>query len=196
MSIVTLVSGGLDSTLVAALIRDEGLVQFPLFIDYHQRARDQELAACHTALKHLSLPEPEIADLAGYGKLIPSGLTDPSHDVFEEAFLPGRNLLFALTGAAYACRRGADAVAMGLLTDETSLFPDQTRAFLRRAEGLLSMIMGRKLRLLAPLKSFTKQDVIRLAAAKGISGTYSCHVGGKIPCGFCISCREFKLEEA
>jgi 7-cyano-7-deazaguanine synthase in queuosine biosynthesis len=41
MSIVTLVSGGLDSTLVALLARDEGLEQYPLFVDYGQRAKDK-----------------------------------------------------------------------------------------------------------------------------------------------------------
>ena len=46
MSIVTLVSGGLDSTLVALLARDEGLEQYPLFVDYGQRAKDKELSAC------------------------------------------------------------------------------------------------------------------------------------------------------
>ena len=43
MSIVTLVSGGLDSTLVAKLAQEEGLRQHPLFIDYGQRSRDREL---------------------------------------------------------------------------------------------------------------------------------------------------------
>ena len=43
MSIVTLVSGGLDSTLVALLTRDAGIQQHPLFIDYGQRAKTLEL---------------------------------------------------------------------------------------------------------------------------------------------------------
>ena len=38
MSIVTLVSGGLDSTLVAKLAQEQGLQIFPLFVDYGQRA--------------------------------------------------------------------------------------------------------------------------------------------------------------
>lgn len=196
MSVVTLVSGGLDSTLVAALIKDEGIEQFPLFIDYHQRALDQELAACRAAMGRLGLPEPEVADLAGYGRLVPCGLTDERQDVFVDAFLPGRNLLFALTGAAYACRRGADSVALGLLHEDARLFPDQSRSFVRRAQSLLSFVLDRPMRLLTPLMSFSKAEVVRLAESCGITGTYSCHSGGDTPCGTCISCREFNFEEA
>lgn len=195
MSVVTLASGGLDSTLLASLIRDEGIEQFPLFIDYGQRARDQELAASRAAMRRLGLPEPEVADLAGYGRLVPSGLTDSGLDVFEDVFLPGRNLLFVLTGAAYACRRGADTVALGLLNESTRLFPDQSRSFIRRAQSLMSFILDRPIRLLTPLMAFSKEEVVRLAQQHGITGTYSCHAGGPVPCGVCVSCREFQFEE-
>lgn len=102
MSIVTLVSGGLDSTLVAKLAQEQGLQIFPLFVDYGQRARDRELAACKLAMQKLGLPEPEIAGLSGFGRLIRSGLTDPTLHIIDDAFTPGRNMLFLLTAAAYA----------------------------------------------------------------------------------------------
>ena len=70
MSIVTLVSGGLDSTLVAKIAQEEGVVQHPLFIDYGQICRDRELMACKQAMVSLNLPEPKVADLSGYGRLI------------------------------------------------------------------------------------------------------------------------------
>jgi 7-cyano-7-deazaguanine synthase len=195
MSIVTLVSGGLDSTLVARLAQEEGVRQFPLFIDYGQRARDRELAACQRAMANLGLSKPRVAALSGYGELIRSGLTDPSLRVLEDAFTPGRNMLFLLTAGAYAYQVGADAVSIGLLNEATSLFPDQTKMFLTEAERLLTMIMGREIKVLAPLSEFYKRDVVQLAAAKGISQTYSCHVGGETPCGSCIACNEFKFQE-
>ena len=46
MGIVTLVSGGLDSTLMSMLIREEGVPLFPLFIDYGQLAVSREWEAC------------------------------------------------------------------------------------------------------------------------------------------------------
>lgn len=195
MSIVTLVSGGLDSTLVAKLAQEEGVRQHPLFINYGQRAQDRELAACKLAMSRLGLPEPVVAELGGYGRLIRSGLTDTSLHVLENAFTPGRNMLFLLTAAAHAVQEEADAVSIGLLHEDTALFPDQTSHFLEQAEAMVSLCMGRKIRVLAPLAQFHKQDVVRLAAEKGIEDTYSCHIGAEEPCGACIACNEFKFEE-
>jgi 7-cyano-7-deazaguanine synthase len=195
MSIVTLVSGGLDSTLVAKLAQEEGLRQYPLFIDYGQRSRHQELAACRRAMIELNLPEPKVANLSGFGELIRSGLTDHNLNIVEDAFTPGRNMLFLLTAAAYAYQIDADAVSIGLLHESTSLFPDQTAAFLHDAEAIIRRCMGRSIRVLAPLADFHKADVVALAKLKGIQNTYSCHLGGEEPCGECIACNEFKFEE-
>ncbi|WP_448124063.1 7-cyano-7-deazaguanine synthase [Pseudomonas veronii] len=196
MSIVTLVSGGLDSTLVAKLAQEQGLQIFPLFVDYGQRARDRELAACKIAMRNLGLPEPEIAGLSGFGKLIRSGLTDPSLHIIDDAFTPGRNMLFLLTAAAYAHQKSADAISIGLLHESTSLFPDQTSGFLIEAERMISLCMGRQIKVLAPLSAFRKPDVVALALEKGISQTYSCHLGEEQPCGNCIACNEYKFEGA
>lgn len=195
MSIVTLVSGGLDSTLMAHLAKEEGVEQFPLFIDYGQRARDRELAACRSAMAAIGLPEPRVAKLSGFGELIRSGLTDTTLSVVQDAFTPGRNLLFLLTGAAHACQVGARATSIGLLHEDTSLFPDQTSAFLTESELMLSRCMGRPIQVLAPLAQFHKRDVVELARQKGLTGTYSCHSGSEDPCGVCIACREFEFEE-
>jgi 7-cyano-7-deazaguanine synthase len=195
MSIVTLVSGGLDSTLIAKLAQEEGLRQYPLFIDYGQRSRDRELSACRRAMADLSLPEPKVADLSGFGAIIRSGLTDPKLHIVEDAFTPGRNMLFLLTAAAYAYQVDADAVSIGLLHENTSLFPDQTSAFLHDAEEMIRRCMGRSIRVLAPLAVFYKADVVALAKHKGIQNTYSCHMGGEKACGKCIACSEFKFEE-
>lgn len=193
MSIVILVSGGLDSTLVAKLAQEENLQVFPLFVNYGQRSYTREFDACVTAMKRLDLPAPAVADLGGYGKLIRSGLTDPSLRILEDAFTPGRNLLFLLTASAYAVQVGANAVSIGLLHEATTLFPDQTRKFLDEAERMIELAMGKKIRILTPLSEFFKRDVVALAESKGISGTYSCHLGSEQPCGKCIACKEFEF---
>jgi 7-cyano-7-deazaguanine synthase len=190
MSIVTLVSGGLDSTLMATLAKEEGIRQFPLFIDYGQISRSRELAACKYNLSQLGLT-PKVVELSGYGQLVSSGLTDPVKRVFEDAFTPGRNLLFLLVGSAYGYQVMADAVAIGLLHERASIFPDQTRAFIKRTEVLIGQALGKSLRIIAPLMAFSKGEVIRLAKARGIKNTYSCHAGTVPPCGVCVACREF-----
>jgi 7-cyano-7-deazaguanine synthase len=193
MSIVTLVSGGLDSTLVACLAKEAGNPQHPLFIDYGQRSKEKELDACRRAMALIGLGSPEVAELSGFGKLIRSGLTDRGLRVLEDAYTPGRNMLFLLTGAAYAERLGAEAVAIGLLHDQTCIFDDQRSDFLNAVEGLLRMAIGRPIEIIAPLKEFHKRDVVELAKEKGLTGTYSCHLGEDAACGKCIACLEYRF---
>ena len=191
MSIVTLVSGGLDSTVMALLAKEEGIEQFPLFIDYGQLNAEKELRACQLNFQRYNLPSPETIPLSGYGGLISSGLTDPGKHIFEDAFLPCRNLLFLTVGAAYAYQCSAGSVAIGLLDEAFSLFPDQTRGFVQDAESLLSRSLGRSIKVITPLMSFSKGEILGIAHAKGIWGTYSCHAGKDKPCGECIACREY-----
>ncbi|MGB8707955.1 MAG: 7-cyano-7-deazaguanine synthase [Dehalococcoidia bacterium] len=190
MSVVTLVSGGVDSSLMAIIAHEEGLTQFPLFIDYGQICKNQEWSACLNLHSKFQLPRPVVMNLQGFGQLIPSGLTKRNMRVNEDAFLPGRNLLFILAGCAYAYITGANAVAIGLLSQEHHLFPDQTTEFINGSETLIALAIGRQIRVITPLINFTKHDVLQIAKRKGIDKTYSCHAGTIPPCGICVSCQE------
>lgn len=190
MSLVTLVSGGLDSSLMALLAKEAGIEQHPLFIDYGQRAAAREWQSCQSVFTKHNLPPPSRMDLSGFGAHISSGLTDMHKRINEDAFLPGRNGLFLWAGAAYACQVHADAVAIGLLDQEHPLFPDQPREFLDQLEACIAVAVGRRLRLVAPLGQLTKGDVLALCRRKGIDGTYSCHSGLEQPCGVCVACLE------
>jgi 7-cyano-7-deazaguanine synthase len=189
---VTLMSGGLDSTVMAILAQEAGVTQYPLFVNYGQRFMKREMAACQRTVQRLALPKLEIVDVRGYGQLIRSGLTDESLDVVADAFTPGRNALFLLLGATYAYTVGVNAVAIGLLNQETLIFPDQSDRFLKSSGTALGLALNWSIEIIAPLRSFYKRDVIELARKKGVTGTYSCHSGAEKPCGYCISCREFK----
>jgi len=119
------------------------------------------------------------------------GITDPNKHILEDAFLPCRNLMFLTVGAAYAFQCGASTLGIGLLDEAYHLFPDQTRNFLTDTEALLSQSLGKPIKLVAPLMSFSKADVLEIAKARSINGTYSCHAGTEKPCGVCIACREY-----
>ncbi len=190
MSLVNLVSGGLDSTLVGVLAKEEEVPLFPLFIDYGQRAAKYEWQACRKVHKSLGLPAPIRMDISGFGRVISSGLTSTKKNVKTDAFTPGRNLLFLLMGSAYAYQVGASAIAIGLLAERFSLFPDQRELFVERAEHAIESTLGKPIRVVTPLSQFSKADVMKLVLEKGIKGTYSCHAGTKVPCGRCISCLE------
>jgi 7-cyano-7-deazaguanine synthase len=193
MSFVNLVSGGLDSTLVGVMAKENQIDHFPLFIDYGQRAASKEWATCQLVHQRLGLPEPKKMDLSGFGQVITSGLTSESMDIKKDAFTPGRNLMFLLMASSYAYQVGANSVAIGLLAEQFSLFPDQQRSFIVKAEEAISAAMGRAIKVLTPLMDFGKADVVQLAIEKDINGTYSCHTGKAQPCGACIACLEFKF---
>jgi 7-cyano-7-deazaguanine synthase len=195
MSAVLLVSGGLDSSLMALLAREESVEQFPLFIDYGQRGARREWEACKRVFKNQQLPQPQRLAIPGFGVTIKSGLTDRNLDVVRDAFLPTRNLMFLVCGAAYAYQRKADTVLIGLLNEATHIFPDQTGEFLRKAEAAVSQTLGRSLKVLAPLSHLRKQEVVALAERHRLRGTYSCHKGTVRPCGRCIACREFDFRD-
>jgi 7-cyano-7-deazaguanine synthase len=128
--------------------------------------------------------------ITGFGQIIHSGLTDRDLDINRDAFLPCRNLIFLTCGAAYAYRKNAPAVAIGLVDESAAIFPDQTREFVTQAERMVSYTMGRNVRFLAPLLNVTKAEVIAIAREIGLEGSYSCHSGTLEPCGECISCIE------
>ncbi|MEQ4487953.1 MAG: 7-cyano-7-deazaguanine synthase [Dehalococcoides mccartyi] len=195
MSMVTLVSGGLDSTLMSILAKEEGITLFPLFIDYGQLCKEKELTACLANHKKFGLPTPKIAEISGYAKLVRSGLTDANLRINEDAFLPGRNPLFLLAGCAYAYDKGASAVAIGLLLEANHIFPDQTRDFILRMQNLVDCAFGSKIKIITPLINFSKRDILDLAKQKGIDQTYSCHSGQETPCGICVSCQEILLAQ-
>ena len=192
MTVITLVSGGIDSLVMSKIIDLQGEKQIPIFIDYGQLAREKEWSACKKVFKASNLPEPIKIDLSGYGKLMSTGITDRAKDIHDDAFLPGRNLLFLVVAGSYAHYKGANKVAIGLLSERFHLFPDQTERFIVNANIAINEALNEDITIVTPLINFTKNDVIKLAKhyKLPINITYSCHSGNEKYCGKCISCLE------
>jgi 7-cyano-7-deazaguanine synthase len=188
LNVIALSSGGVDSSVMMLLLKKNNVKVHPLHVDYGHRSEEREWASCKQVCKRLSL-KPEKIDLSGV-KMIPSALTNPKLNIIENAFLPTRNLLFITVAAAYGYGKGIYTVAIGLLSN--AIFPDQTKRFVQSAESCLSKALGVEFRILAPLISLDKRDTLRLARKYRISLglTYSCHAGGRSPCGRCIACLE------
>jgi len=192
MSVIILASGGIDSIVMSKILEGQKQKIIPLFIDYGQLSANKEWEACKKIFKECNLPEPKKIDISGYGKFFSSGITDEKKRVYEDAFLPGRNMLFLLVGASYAHTVGEKIVAIGLLSEEGHLFPDQTEDFIVNANFALNSALGDNLTILTPLIKFNKKDVIKLAKDYGVklSDTYSCHSGKERYCGKCVACKE------
>jgi 7-cyano-7-deazaguanine synthase len=180
---------------MSLLAREEGVALHPLFVDYGQLGAAKEWETCQRLHDSYGLPRVTRMDLSGFGRTIPSGITNTAKRINEDAFLPGRNLLLILAGAAHAYDVRADGVAIGLLNPEEHLFPDQTLEFLQQCEIMIEVAMGKRISVLAPLAEFTKRDVLAMARARGLQSTYSCHSGEDTPCGICVACLEIANAE-
>lgn len=188
---ICLSSGGLDSTVCLHLLRESGITALPVYVNYGQINLEREWGALSAACSFHHFPQPVRFDFPSFGGIIKSGLTDAKMRVNEDAFTPTRNLLFLVLGGAVASAKGVRNIVVGLLSERTAIFPDQTDRFLKAAENALAEALGMQIEVHCPLRDMTKQDVLTLARARRISDFYSCHSGTEVPCGKCIACLEY-----
>lgn len=193
MTGVLLASGGLDSTLVAAM-HDPDAPDWPnihLFVDYGQCHRDQEHRASTAVAKHygaehvcFSLP------LSRFGG---SSLTGgPGSLIGAETVVPGRNTALISVAISLAVARGAGIVFIGCNASDSEIYPDCRPEFLKCADEVANLGYGIRVR--APLRDMSKTDIGRaLYMGKApVELTWSCYAGGAKPCGACGSCQTRK----
>lgn len=205
---VVLLSGGLDSATAAAWARAEGYALTALSVAYGQRhvvelAAAREVAAALGIGDHVELS----VDLAAFGgsalvdpaAAVPKGRSDAeiAHGI-PSTYVPARNTVFLSLALALAEARGAEAIVLGVNAIDYSGYPDCRPEYLAAFETLAALatkagVEGRAPRILAPLVSLTKAEIIRLGHSLGVDFglTTSCYdpLAGGRPCGACDSCR-------
>jgi 7-cyano-7-deazaguanine synthase len=201
---VVLLSGGLDSMIVAGLAVEAGYRVNALTIDYNQRHR-RELDAARTiaarigAARHVILP----LDLRRFGG---SALTDeidvPKDGVVEDdipvTYVPARNLVFLSLTLAWAEALGARDVCIGVNALDYSGYPDCRPEFIAGFAHLAELATkagaeGESFAIHAPLQFLGKAEIAREADRLGLDPamSWSCYDpsdDGR-PCGLCDSCR-------
>ena len=202
---VVLASGGLDSTVTAAIAKQEGYELFFLTIAYGQRhavevERARQVAAALGAANHLVMS----LDLRAIGG---SALTGPAavpkdregnerSRTIPVTYVPGRNLIFLSIAAAHAEVVGAPLIYFGANVLDYSGYPDCRPDFIRAfemavKEGTKAGMEGSSLQVKAPLLMLTKAEIIRQGVELQVPFhlTHSCYdpVGDQA-CGRCDSC--------
>ncbi len=214
---VILLSGGLDSTTLAAWAKRQGYELRALTFYYGQRHRKEIEAARKVArilgIKHQVLDVSFFKDLAWRSALTNRLIAVPREESpdIPPTYVPLRNTLFISLAAALL-----ESEALFLI-EEKGLDPDQIEAavliaanvidwsgypdcrpeyFERLAEALnqgskLGTQYGVKFKVEAPLVFKSKAEIIRLGMELGapLEHTWSCYEGGEVPCGECDSCR-------
>lgn len=200
---VVLVSGGLDSATVLAIVREAGWEIHALTVDYGQRHRSELEAAANVARAFGAASHRVVSvELGAFGG---SALTDASIAVpktptagIPVTYVPARNTILLSLALAEAEVLDADAIFTGANAVDYSGYPDCRPEFMAAFERLANLatrrgVEGRPVSVHAPLIDMTKADIIRRGQALGVdfARTVSCYdadAAGRA-CGECDACR-------
>ena len=200
---VVLVSGGLDSTTVLAIARDQGFDCYALSFDYGQR-HVAELNAARQVAQAYDVSEHRIIQLE-LGQLGGSALTDTSIDVPDApsegipvTYVPARNTLFLSYALAWAEVLGANDIFIGVNAVDYSGYPDCRPEYIHAYEQMANLatkagVEGATLTIHTPLIELSKASIIHEGTRLGVdyAMTVSCYradAEGRA-CGVCDSCR-------
>lgn len=185
VSVVLLLSGGIDSTALAYWQRPE----YALTINYGQAAALAEQRAATQVARELGLAfhtmTVDLRDL-GLGRM--AGLR-PEADAPTPEWWPFRNQLLITFAAAKAVILGADAVMIGTLATD-GLHADGRPEFLETMRALFQQ-QERQIRLLAPASKMDALQLVRRSEVPSqlLAWTHSCHVAD-YACGTCRGCNK------
>ena len=196
-----IMSGGMDSTLVAYIMRSRGYEIIALHFNYGQRTVSKELEAYRAVCTDLGVSEKYEIDLDFFKTIGASALTDHSIDVptagVEEGvpitYVPFRNGIFLSIATAIAEKEGCSSIAIGVVEEDSSGYPDCRDAFIHSFQHTANL--GTKettsITIKMPLVHLQKSQIV-LEALKldvPLHLTWSCYQSEDKACGVCDSCR-------
>ncbi len=106
-------------------------------------------------------------------------------------YLAGRNIALTAKAAVLAVKLGIGRLALGPLAGNP--FPDATPDFFDAMSHALSLGLAHQLRIVAPLSTLDKEDVVRRGVELGVPLELTLSCMSPIPsghCGRCNKCRE------
>ncbi len=204
---VILLSGGLDSTTVLAIAKDQGYVPYALSFRYGQR-HSIELDAAKKVAAVIGVVQHVVADidLRMFGG---SALTDdidvPKYESADQVgseipvtYVPARNTVFLSFALAWAEVLNAQDIFIGVSALDYSGYPDCRPEYIEAYENMANLatkagVEGKqKLTIHTPLINLTKAQTVEQGVALGVDygNTISCYdpSADGASCGGCDSC--------
>ncbi len=198
--VVVLMSGGLDSAVMAGLAVEAGEVVWPLYVRQGYLWEAEELTAARSFLAALRPRDGRLHPIVT-GELTFPQAARPDWAVSDQAeapgpdsadsavYLPGRNLALLAQAALLARAHGLRRIQLGIL--KANPFPDATESFRRAFEAAAGLAIGSQVRVETPLAAWDKAEVIRRGAGLPLAATLSClRPRGGAHCGRCNKCAE------
>jgi 7-cyano-7-deazaguanine synthase len=201
---IAIVSGGLDSTVLAYLLRAGGDEIHFLSFDYGQRHK-KELEFAALSARNLGARH-SILDLSGLAPLLGgNALTDDSvpvpHGHYEApnmaiTVVPNRNAVMLALAYSVAVAENSSRVAIGVHGGDHAIYPDCRPEFVEAFEKMQKQAIegfgDPNLQIFAPFLNSDKAGIVRQGAKLNVpfEQTWSCYEGGALHCGKCGTCVE------
>ncbi len=193
---VVLLSGGLDSTTVTAMVQEQGYAVYALSFAYGQR-HSAELDAAKLIAKQMAVVEHKIItlDLTTFGgsALTDSSIEVPDHedtDAVPITYVPARNTIFLSYAMAYAEVNNINDIFIGASAVDYSGYPDCRPEYFD-AFNTMSQLAS-KVNIHTPLINLSKAETLQIGAKLGVDYalTVSCYQldDDRRACGRCDSC--------
>jgi 7-cyano-7-deazaguanine synthase len=204
---VVLLSGGLDSTTVLAIAKEQGFETYALSFDYGQHHR-VELQSAENVARELGTKQHVVAkiDLRMFGgSALTSNIPVPKGRSIEEmggdipiTYVPARNTVFLSFALAWAEVLKTGDIFLGVNALDYSGYPDCRPEFIAAFETMANLatktgVEGTtRCRIHTPLIALTKSEIIKRGLELGVdySITSSCYdpSTSREGCGQCDSC--------
>ena len=204
---VVLLSGGMDSSVVLAIAREQGFAVHALSVSYGQRHTSELEAATRVAKSLGAIAHKTVnVDLRSIGG---SALTDdidvpmdtdqdPDAATIPVTYVPARNTIMLSVALGWAEVLGANDIFCGVNAVDYSGYPDCRPEFIDAFQKLANLatkagVEGAGLRVHAPLLRMSKADIVREGLRLGVDfgqtvSCYSADAEGRA-CGHCDACR-------
>lgn len=200
MTTLVLLSGGLDSAVLAAHEAQSSRV-LPVYVSVGLAWEDAEVAMV-TRLLASPVFAGKVAPLARVAFTMRDVYSEnhwairgvpPAYDTpDEDVYLTGRNLVLLTKAGVVAAKAKARRIALGPLAGNP--FPDARPAFFSAMEQALTLGLDHQIEIAAPFLTWEKEHVIRRGVELGVplELTLSCMnpAPGPTHCGLCSKCRE------
>lgn len=205
---ITVLSGGLDSTVATTYFKDKYDIQAITF-DYGQRSARMEIQSARTICERLNIEHtvielPWLANLGGSALTSDADVPKLEFDELDEkeicdetarkVWVPGRNIVFTAIATSFAEGSGAEKIIVGWDLEEAVTFPDNSKEFLDAYNSVLEIGSIQYIEIEAPLIDKTKKEIVELGVEidAPLDLSYSCYMGAEKHCGACESCMRRK----
>jgi len=205
---VVLLSGGLDSTTVAAIAADQGFDIYALSFQYGQR-HDIELTAAARIAKSTGIKRHVVSEIdlrAFGGSALTADIDVPKDRPDEEmsdgipvTYVPARNTIFLSFALAFAETIESQDIFIGVNALDYSGYPDCRPEYIKAYENMANLatkagVEGiQRLTIHTPLMELTKAGIIKRGLELGVDYglTTSCYDPDDqgAACGHCDSCQ-------